>query len=305
MQDNEKSYLIDQYLMDIKKYKRLTDDEQKKYSELYYETKDPAIKDILVKANLKYAYLIAKKYMGYGCELIDLIQQANIGVIEGIENYNPYHDKKAKLSYYLYFWITCEIRRFISINSKSVSMSRKDYYLCNNILRKCIISMQEENKLPSVEELALDFHTSKEKIQSLLLSTDIASLNKNIELDDNGDELQDFIAADNCYDDSHNFKSFDGMDLFLLKETFKEIFETLPDRNVEILKRRYGLFPYNKSETVRMIAKDYNLSPVRISQIEYACINKLRKMDNLNKLVDFVSEANIEALLRSRYKKSR
>ena len=224
-------------------------------------------KDKMIKANLRLVIKIANQYKGNGLELSDLISEGNMGLIEGIDRFDPL--RGAKLSTYCSWWIKQHIRRALSNKSRTIRVPIPVLQEKNKI-KKFINKFEKENdREPSFEEIRKKFKFSEEKLQRLLESGQYIQSLDGFTGDEDGFALGDII------EDS----SFQNPSLFAeIKDNEKlleRILDKLEDREKLIIIKRFGLSDQNK-QTLEQVGKICGVTKERIRQVEMMAMRKLR-----------------------------
>ncbi len=228
---------------------------------------DMEAREHMIRANLRLVVKIARDYDGFGLPLLDLINEGNIGLMKGVERFDP--AKGGKLSTYASWWIKQSIKRALANQSK---MIRLPVHLVDKIhrMRRVSLRLQEElGREPDVEELAGEMGVTAKKVrvwQAAALKT--ASLDEPLSDEDSsrlGDVVPD-VSAPNPYESlahettHHMVRNFLGI---------------LDDRELTILRRRFGL-DGQKEKTLDEIGKQFGVTRERIRQLQNIALAKLR-----------------------------
>lgn len=161
MSDNDNSISI--YLEDIGKVPLLTADEGKVLAQRI-EAGDAEARNELVEANLRLVISIAKKYVGHGVELEDLIQEGNIGLITAAGKFDP---SRGRFSTYATFWIRQAMTRYIDEKSRTIRVPAYMSQLFNRISKVEVSLEQELGRAPTVKELAEEMGMSSERVDKI------------------------------------------------------------------------------------------------------------------------------------------
>lgn len=224
-------------------------------------------KDKMIKANLRLVIKIANQYKGNGLELSDLISEGNMGLIEGIDRFDPL--RGAKLSTYCSWWIKQHIRRALSNKSRTIRVPIPVLQEKNKI-KKFINKFEKENdREPSFEEIRKKFKFSEEKLQRLLESGQYIQSLDGFTGDEDGFALGDIIE-DSSFQDPSLFAEIKDNEKLL-----ERILDKLEDREKLIIIKRFGLSDQNK-QTLEQVGKICGVTKERIRQVEMMAMRKLR-----------------------------
>ena len=212
---------------------------------------------------------IARDYEGLGVPLLDLISEGNIGLMKAVERFDP--NKGAKFSTYGAFWIKQAIRRALDNQAKTIRLPSHVVERLGVLQRASTKLTEELGREPSDEELAEETGLSERKVQQYRRAAATpASLDAPIGDENDASKIADIVADEKATLPSEEFSA--RMDLDLMNEFLGD----LNEREVSILRRRYGL-DGEQEKTLEEIGVDYGLTRERIRQIEYAALQKLRK----------------------------
>ena len=266
------------YLKEIGRIPLLTFDQEISLAKRVEKGEDAA-KQVLVNSNLRLVVSIAKKYVGRGLTLLDLIQEGNQGLIRAVEKYD--WRRGYKFSTYATWWIRQSITRAIADQARTIRIPVHMVENINRFLRSSRKLMQELGREPTPEEVAKTLDIDPEKaLEIIKISQEPASLESPVG-DEEDSRLGDFIH------DSTAPTLFDTASRELLKEQVEQVLSTLSDREKRVLEERFGLKD-GRPKTLEELGKMFMVTRERIRQIEAKALRKLRHPSRGNKLKDYL-----------------
>lgn len=267
------------YLREIGKIPLLTAEEELALAQRVVAG-DKRAKDKMAEANMRLVVSIAKRYVGRGLDLLDLIQEGNTGLLRAVEKFDP--DKGFKFSTYATWWIRQAITRAIADQARTIRIPVHMVETINKLLRTQRRLTQELNREPSNEEIAEAMEIEVEKVEHIMkIKQDISSLDASVRDDEEDSVLADFI------EDEDTVSPEESATTQLLKEHVKDMLGALTEREQKILKLRFGLED-GKSHTLEEVGQEFSVTRERIRQIEAKALAKLRKHKDARKLHDYI-----------------
>ena len=271
------------YLKEIGKIPLLTPEEELEVAKDLVcddEQKKEAARKRMSEANLRLVVSIAKRYVGRGMQLLDLVQEGNLGLMKAVEKFD--YTKGYKFSTYATWWIRQSITRAIADQARTIRIPVHMVETINKVLRTSHSMVQTLGREPTTQEIADELHMEVSKVDEILkIAQEPVSLETPIgEEDDShlGDFIQDDDASQPAEEASYT----------LLREQLEEVLKTLTPREEEVLRMRFGLLD-GKPHTLEDVGKRFDVTRERIRQIESKALRKLRHPSRSKKLRDFLN----------------
>ena len=262
------------YLKEIGKVDLLSAAEERDLAQRI-EAGDEDAKSRLCEANLRLVVSIAKRYIGHGIQLLDLIQEGNLGLIKAVDKFD--YTKGYKFSTYATWWIRQAITLSIADQGRTIRIPVHMVETINKLIRSQRVLAQELGRDPEVEELAIELGLSIDKVRQIMeISHEPVSLEKPVGYE--GDSLLgDFIP------DDESPSPVEQATYSLLKEHLLEVLKSLTPREDKVLRLRFGLDD-GRSRTLEEVGKEFKVTRERIRQIEAKALRKMRHPSRSKKL---------------------
>ena len=266
------------YLKEIGKVPLLSAEEEQELAERI-EAGEEEAKKRLSEANLRLVVSIAKRYVGRGMALLDLIQEGNLGLMKAVEKFD--YRKGYKFSTYATWWIRQAITRAIADQARTIRVPVHMVETINKMSkmqRKLTLELGYE---PSVTELAEALDMTEDKVMEIMqIAREPASLETPIGEEDDSN-LGDFVADNNVVTPEGNVESV------MLREHIDALLGDLKERERQVIVLRFGLED-GHPRTLEEVGKEFNVTRERIRQIEAKALRKLRNPVRSKRIRDFL-----------------
>ncbi|HOF11749.1 MAG TPA: RNA polymerase sigma factor RpoD/SigA [Treponemataceae bacterium] len=273
--------IVSLYLKDINRIPLLSREEETSLA-LRAADGDKEAKDKIVSANLRFVVSIAKKYQNNGLDLLDLVNEGNIGLLTAIERFDV--SKGYHFISYAVWWIRQAILKAISEKTKMIRLplNRVNELMQIEKARKELSGgKSEEEELREVAEMV---YMKPEQVKELLaISRDLLSLDSTIRFDSSDSTTIGDIVEDGRYESPEEVAVYENM-----KDEIDEVMQTLTERERDVLAYRFGLNG-KPSMSLKEVGDVFNLTKERIRQIEKKAIKRLQHPSRSARLESFVA----------------
>ena len=267
------------YLKEIGKIPLLSSEEEQELGKRIAEGDEEAGKR-MVEANLRLVVSVAKHYLGRGMQLLDLIQEGNMGLLKAVEKFD--YTKGYKFSTYATWWIRQSITRAVADQARTIRIPVHMVETINRVSRTSRALVQRLGREPTLSEISREVGIPEDRIAEVMkISQDPVSLETPVgEEDDShlGDFIPDHIVKEPAESASYN----------MLREQLSEVMQTLSPRECKVLRLRFGLED-GRPHTLEEVGREFDVTRERVRQIEAKALRKLRHPSRSRMLKDFLS----------------
>ncbi|OGL39737.1 MAG: hypothetical protein A3C43_05100 [Candidatus Schekmanbacteria bacterium RIFCSPHIGHO2_02_FULL_38_11] len=243
---------------------------------IYKQTKDK-----LIKANLRFVVSVSKKFENRGLQLLDLVQEGNIGLMTAIDKFD--YKRGIKFCSYAHWWIQQMIMKALMGQAKTIRIPVHIVEKIRKLKWAFRTLSQEFKRKPTIREMAEKVKVPEDFARMVLnIQKEPISLDKTNEEEENESTLMGFVEDTDSPSPENDLSDKE------LQKQLREVLKSLSPREARIVRMRFGI-DFNVNHTLEEIGEDFSLSRERVRQIEEEAINKLRRIMGIRKLKSFLN----------------
>lgn len=266
------------HLREIGRIPLLTAEEESELAERIVNG-DSEARDRLITANMRLVVSIAKHYVGRGMPLLDLIQEGYSGLIKAVEKFD--YTKGFKFSTYATWWIRQSITRAIADQARTIRIPVHMVETISRVKKAQNKLLHENGHEPTIDEVAQELNMPADRVREIIrIAQDPVSLEAPVGEEEDS-YLGDFIPDEDAP------APIDTAMQAVFKDELNKALNTLPEREREVLKFRYGV-GYDRSHTLEEVGRQFKVTRERIRQIEAKALRKLRSQSKSKALRVFL-----------------
>lgn len=281
---NRSTKAVDKYLTDISRIGLITQEREIELAKLIKQGDDDALQE-MVQSNLRFVVSVAKQYQNRGIDLIDLINEGNIGLIKAAKRFDE--TRGFKFISFAVWWVRQSIIQCISDNGRLIKVPLNKIGLQNKFLSSFSKLEQSLGRNPTDQEIMEDMGLSQKEIRDLLLSMNkVQSYDLPISEDDSAGTLIDIIKEPNSDTNAPDRPlMFDAS----LKIDLKRAMSSLTERECKVLEKFYGIGDCEKPQTLEEISDEFEITPERVRQIKEKAVRRMRTLGRARLLEKYLN----------------